>query len=296
MSSGAAAAEQRRPDVSVVVVSFNVRDLLAACLRSVERESDGLVVETIVVDNASADGSADMVARRFPSVTLIRNDLNRWLAPATNQALARCRGRYVMFLSPDAELRPGALRELKSFLDANSDVGIVGAQLLNSDGSLQPSGNPLRSGWSFIADSLPLQRLGLRAPQGFRQAGRDYEEVCRVDEVCGAASLVRREVLETVGFLDERMSFSYEDVDLCIRAARAGWRIMYDPRAKVVHHGGRSVPTDAGELLRRWEAGQLVFIRKHYPRVLYWVVRALIAARRLARPAVGALRTAGTAR
>lgn len=267
----------------MVIVSFNVLDLLAACLRSVEADAGSLRLEVIVVDNSSGDGSADMVARDFPRVTLIRNPVNRWFAPANNQALRLCRGRHVLFLNPDTEVLPGALAELAGFLDAHPAAGVVGPQLLNSDGSLQPSGNRLRPGWSFVADALPLHRIGLRRIRGFQELGRDYEMVCDVGEVSWAAAMVRHEVLERVGLLDERLPYCYEDVDLCIRARQAGWRVLYYPRARVMHHGGKSRPLHDEELRRRWEDGQLVFIRKHYSTALYAAVRVVIGIKNTAR-------------
>lgn len=286
---------QLAPDVSIVVVSYNVRDLLETSLRSLEPEAAALRLEIFVVDNASADGSADMVTRDFPHVILIRNPVNRWLAPANNQALRRCSGRHILFLNPDTELRPGALTELAGYLDVHPDVGIVGAQLRNTDGSLQPSGNALRSGWAFLADALPLERLGVRRSRSFLEPGRDYEEVREVDEVSGACALVRAEVLRQVGLLDERFPYSFEDVDLCIRARRAGWRTVYDPRAKVVHHGGRSRPADAEDLRRRWEQGQLVFVRKHYGWLLHAALRAILSVKDLMRRARRSRHTGATA-
>lgn len=286
MNDAPATAPRDPPaDLSVVVVSFNVRDLLAACLRSVQACAPPLRLEIFVVDNASSDGSAEMVARDFPRVTLIRNTVNVFLAPADNQALRLCRGRHILFLNPDTEVREGALSELVRFLDEHPDVGMVGAQLLNTDGSLQPSGNAIRPAWSYLADALPLHRVGLRRVRGFREPGRDYQEVRDVDEVSGACAMMRREVLEKVGLLDERLAYCYEDVDLCIRVRKAGWRIVYDPVATVVHHGGRSTPVDAQDLRRQWESAQLVFIRKHHGLLPYAAVGAVIGLKELVRRA-----------
>ena len=282
------------PAVSIVIVSFNVCELLAACLESVYRETASLNAEVFVVDNASRDGSANMVTRRFPRVRLIRNSQNRWLAPANNQALRECSGRFILFLNPDTELLPTALTSLIECLEAHPTVGIVGAQLLNVDRSVQPSGNALRAWWSFLADALPLHRVGLGRRQSFHDAQRDYERACEVAEASGACALVRRDVLVQTGPLDERFAYCYEDVDLCIRAAHAGWRTMYYPRAKVVHHGGRSAPDDPAELQRRWERGQLVFIRKHYSFLLYVAVRSILTLKRSVRRISGAM-TSGRA-
>src|SRR5439155_12254163 len=126
-------------DVSISVVSYNTRDLLADCLRSISAATHDLSYEVIVVDNASADGSADMVAAEFPDVQLVRNSENRGFAAANNQALSHARGCYVLLLNSDARLRPGAINEMAGFLDAQPTVGVVGGQLFNADGSFQSS-------------------------------------------------------------------------------------------------------------------------------------------------------------
>ncbi len=278
--------EARVPDVSVVIVNYNGRALLNACLRSVLATAGALRVEVIVVDNASTDGSADMVAQEFPSVVLIRNAENRWLAPADNQGLAQAEGRHLLFLNPDTELYAGTMATLVSFLDLHPDVGMAGAQLRNTDGSLQPSGNPLPLASEFLLDALPLARVGVQRTPRWHATPRDYEQVQDVGEVCGACAMMPRRVMERVGMLDERLPYSYEDLDLCIRVRQAGWRIVYVPMAKALHHGGQSVPSDAHVLRRHWERSQLHFVRKHHGLPVALLLRLLLALRRGARRVV----------
>jgi N-acetylglucosaminyl-diphospho-decaprenol L-rhamnosyltransferase len=229
-------------DLSIIVVSYNTRDLLDQCLTSVFAHPRRLAFEVIVVDNASSDGSPELVARKWPSIVLLRNAHNQGFAKANNEGLEVCRGRYALLLNSDAEIRGDALEIMVAYLDSHPGVGIVGAQLRNSDGSLQPSGNRIPSVLGQIWWSLPFYRLFAKGQFGnrFLVSGRDYEQIAEVDEVSGAALVVRREVWESIGMLDEGYFFYFEDVDFCIRAKKACWRVMYVPQAKVVHHWGQS--------------------------------------------------------
>ena len=237
-----AAGRTPAPDVSVVIVSFNVKVLLAACLRSVQADASALACEIFVVDNASPDGSADMVARDFPGVTLIRNASNRWLAPANNQALERCAGRTILFLNPDTELVRGALLELLRYLDTHRDVGMVGAQLLNSDGSLQPSGNAFRPAWSYLTDALPLGRLGFSRSRDFREHGRDYGETRDVDEVSGACALMS----DDAGQLDPDSALFAHSCDTSVSASGAGV-LLPDGRLAGIHLGASHLDSNIGQ-------------------------------------------------
>jgi GT2 family glycosyltransferase len=243
-------------DLTTVIVSYNVRELLRASLGAARRSAAGLAAEIVVVDNASRDGSAAMVAAAFPDVTLIRNAENRGFAAACNQGIARAQGRYVLLLNPDAEPIGPALEQLVGFADAEPGIGIVGPQLRNSDGSLQPSGWPVPTFVSLVRSAV--------SARGVRQPERDFSVVTDVGEVSGACLLVRRELLARIGMLDEAFFFCYEDVDLCLRARAAAWRVVYYPVAQVTHHQGASGGAQDRALAARWERGQRHFVRKHH--------------------------------
>ncbi len=224
-------------DLSVVIVSYNTRDLLATCLASLA--DSGPEIEIIVVDNASEDRSAAMVLERFSRVRLIQNLHNPGYACASNQGIRASSGRYVLLLNPDTEIRPGALDRVLAFANSCPDLGAVGLQLLNPDGTLQPSGRRFPTLASALGELLPLPERWRRHLRGDLE-GRDYSQVCQVDEVSGAAMCLRRAALDQVGLFDEDFFFLGEDIDLCWRLRQAGWTVVYFPEARVVHLWGSS--------------------------------------------------------
>lgn len=249
-----------RPDISVVIVSFNTRDILRRCLRAVEERADGLTIELMVIDNASKDGSADMVAAEFPDVHLIRNTDNRMFAPATNQGLALARGRHALLLNSDAFVRPGMLRTLAAFLDANPDAAAVGPKVLNVDGTLQSKG--------FVAPRIGLGLLRVSAlnkllPESvkrrwFPRYYWDEEQRVTPDVLSGCCVMYSGAALNAIGPLDEAFYHGGEDGEWCFRARRAGYRTWYLPEAQVEHIGGASkavidTPTVLRDTVRAWE-------------------------------------------
>ncbi len=250
-------------DVTVIVVNWNTRDLLARCLRSLYDAAEGLTLEVIVVDNASQDGSVEMVRERFPQVRLVENDENVGFARANNQAMPFATGRYLLLFNSDAVATPGAIRALVSLADSEPRAGVVGAQLLNPDGTFQASYTPFPTLWQ---EFLILTGLG-RAMLGDHYPSRGPEEergAQIVDRVEGACMLVRREAYEQVGGLDERYFMYAEEVDWCYAMNKAGWQVWYQPAAKVIHFGGGSSrhrrPQREGDLYQ----SRVRFFRKHY--------------------------------
>lgn len=257
------------PAVSAIVVNWNTRELLERCLGALEQEA--LPLEVIVVDNGSSDGSVELVEGRFPSARLLRNADNRGYAAANNQGMAVARGRYFLLLNSDAEVEPGAVTELVRYADDRPDAGVLGAKLLNVDGSLQPSGGHAPTPWWTVAGLFGLSRTLGRPRYGTR---RDYEKPAEVDEVSGAAMMIRRAVVDQIGGLDEGYTWGWEDVDFCLRARRAGWRIQYVPQARVRHiWGGTSRLLPAAATLRAI-AGRQRYFRQHFGR---WPSRVVMA-------------------
>lgn len=231
--------DERLPDLSVIIVSWNVRDLLRACLASVQRKRE---IEVIVVDNASADGSVGMVEAEFPWVRLVANADNRGFTAANNQGLTLSRGRYVLFLNPDTEVVGDALATMITYMDAHPEVGALGPQLRYADGSLQPSRRRFPTFITALFESTPL---AWHWPDNtwarhYRIADRPDDEIQQVDWVVGAALLVRRQALDQVGGFDEGYFMYSEELDLCRRIKAAGWQIVYLPTAQIVHHEGKS--------------------------------------------------------
>jgi N-acetylglucosaminyl-diphospho-decaprenol L-rhamnosyltransferase len=256
------------PALSVVIVSFNVRDLLRDCLRSLRVAGGELPLQVLVADNASADGSAAMVAREFPEVELLEMGGNTGFSAANNAGIGRATAPLILLLNPDTEVPRGALSGLRSFMEARPWCGIAGPRLLNSDGSFQASAWPQPTLGAVLRDHL-------LPPAWRRRAAAPPDRARTVGWVSGAALLVRRTVIEQIGGLDEALFWS-EDVDLCRRAAAAGWEVWYAPETAVLHHGSRSVPSNRGAVIYHQYRSKAHFFRKHRGRLEWWALRALL--------------------
>ena len=278
------------PAVSIIIASWNTRDLLRACLRTVEAEAQALPagsVEAIVLDNASADGTCETVEREHPQVLLIRNRHNLGFAAATNQGLRRGRGRYALLLNPDTELIPGTLAGMIEFMDQMPSAGAAGACLVNPDGTLQASASPmpglLRELWRlFHLDRvLSLSRYPLQA---WAEGGPRPVDVAQ-----GACLMLRRAALDQVGLLDESYFMYTEEVDLCYRLGRSGWPVYWLPRAKVLHHGGQSTRQQRAEMFLRLYESKVLFFRKHRGHLTAVAYKVILAAAALPRLLAGPL-------
>ncbi|MER3457620.1 MAG: glycosyltransferase family 2 protein, partial [Chloroflexota bacterium] len=227
--------------LSIIIVNWNTRDLLAACLESIERSlssDDGagmkLQAEIIVVDNGSTDGTVEMLRRDYPDVRLIENRHNVGFARANNQGLAASRGRYLLLLNTDAFLRGPALARLVRFMEEHPEAGVVGPRLYFGDGTLQHSCYAFPTLATEFYGAVGLDRLFPRSRLfgRYRLGYWDMRDVREVDVVMGACLMARREVFEQIGGLDERFFMYSEEVDWCYRARQAGWRIYYVPQAE----------------------------------------------------------------
>ncbi|MFQ6132007.1 MAG: glycosyltransferase family 2 protein [Armatimonadota bacterium] len=252
-------------DISVCIVSWNVAADLRACLQSLENQRGDVGFEIIVADNASTDGSPDLVARDFPGATLIRGDRNLGFARACNIALNSASGRYLLLLNPDCLLPEDGLLRLMHFADEHPDAGLVGPRLVNSDGSLQYSARRLPSIKAAILRNTFLGRLfpGSHAVDDYLLADWDHGSAREVDWLSGACLLVRRSALKEVGLLDEGFFWGSEDVDLAIRMKTAGWRVLYTPEPTVVHAIGRSTDRVPWRTLFRTHRSMFRLYRKH---------------------------------
>lgn len=263
----------QRIDVSIVILNYNTCEHLRACLQALLDEgsttlSNGaLQAEVFVVDNASSDGSADMVAAEFPWVRLIRSPRNGGFAHGNNQALKLARGSAVLLLNPDALVPDGAIVRFVELLDSHPEAGIIGPKLVKEDGSMH-----LACRRSFPTPEIAFYRVsGLsRLFPNSPHFGRynltfvDEDVSIEVDAVCGACMLVRRDVLDTTGLLDERFFMYGEDIDWCLRAHKAGWTVRYEPSVVVTHlHGAASRKRAVRTTFHFFRAMDL-FYRKHY--------------------------------
>lgn len=225
------------PDVSAVIVNWNTRDLLCRCLDSLAGAEDGLHLQVIVVDNASSDGSQEIVRMEYPWVTLLVNSINAGFARANNQGATLADAPLLLLVNSDTTLQPGALSAAAAYMRDHPGVAIAGLQLLNDDLTLQPSGKRFPTLFSTIMGLLPIPERWRVAYDRHRNA-RDYARTTEVDEVSGAALIVRRDVFAALGGFDEGFYFFGEDIDLCWRAVEDGWRVAYLPQAQAIHSWG----------------------------------------------------------
>lgn len=269
-------------EASVLIVSFNTKDILRECLEAVERESDGLRIETLVVDNHSSDGSPEMVENEFPWVRVLRSTVNLGFGAANNLAIQAAGGRYVILLNTDAFLCPGSLRAAVDKMNLHPKVALGGARLVGRDSSWQPSARMFPS---VFSDALVLTGLAAKFPKSrffghFDRTWADPLEPAQVDWVPGAFSIVRTKVLEKVGLFDPRFFLYCEEVDLCRRIKRAGYEIWYWPDILVVHIGGESsrqigdVDVSGSQIVRWRMRSTLLYYRKHHG-AMAWLAKSL---------------------
>jgi GT2 family glycosyltransferase len=269
--------DDARPDLSVLVASYNTRDLLLDCLASLERNTGALRVQTIVVDNASVDGSPEAVTARFPQVALVRNPVNEGFAKANNRALAAARGRFVLLLNPDTLVPPDVLEPMVRLMEENPGVGVAGCRVDRPDGALDAAcKRSFPTPWSALGRFLALDRWFPRAFGGYRRAADDPRGRYDVDAVVGAFMLVRRETVDEVGGLDESFFMFGEDLDWCYRVKAKDWRVWYVGDRGVVHHKGASTRQDPQRMNWHFHRSMVLFHRKHlvdrYPFFVNWLV------------------------
>lgn len=269
--------------LSVIIPSYNARDLLADCLSSIYQNPPSVGYELIVVDDASSDGTSEMVRARFPEVRLLRNEVNQHYARSNNRAIELARGRYIHLLNNDTIVLPHALDGMLAFLEARDDAGAVGCRLLNADGTVQWSvktlpnpGSALFGARSIITRLFPNNHFSRHHLQ---HIGRDPEKPFVAGYVSSAAVMFPRHVVTAVGGLDERLSY-HVDADYCKRIANIGYRSYYLPSFSIVHldhQGGTMV-----SLRRRFRSlvefhvGSYIFYRKHIQRSRFTPMQVVI--------------------
>lgn len=253
-------------DISAVIVSWNTRDLLSRCIGSVTRQAEDarLKVEIIVVDNASSDGTAGHIRRRFPAVTVIALPENRGFAAANNLGIAQAQGAALLLLNPDTEMLPGSLSGLWRALQASPRIGMVGSLLLNPDGSLQSAGYCFPGLVQMFLDLFPIHprligsRLNGRMPPG------DGLSPLAIDHPLGACMLARRSVIEQVGALDDQYFMYSEEIDWCRRIKAGGWTILTAPSARVIHYGGQSTGQMPEAMFLELHRSRNRYFRRHH--------------------------------
>jgi N-acetylglucosaminyl-diphospho-decaprenol L-rhamnosyltransferase len=252
-------------DLSVIILSWNTRELLRQCLESLRGGTGDLAAEVILIDNASSDGSADMVARDFPEVRLFRNAVNTGYAAGVNQGLRESRGERICLLGSDTRVLPDALPALAAFLDAHPEAGAVAPRLLNPDGSVQKGCMRFPTLTTVFWWDTPLQALWPESRELRRYQMRDWDHrgTRRVEQPPGTCLMLRRSMVERIGPMDERLWLFFNDVDWALRMHRARAPIWYVDEARIYHHLGRST-AQFPDFAPLWYQNRIAYYRKHY--------------------------------
>lgn len=288
--SGASGQEKAaRPELSIVIVNWNTRELLLECLASVYALVREMPFEVFLVDNASSDGSVAAVRAQYPLVQVIENEKNLGFAAANNKALRVMRGKYALLLNTDALVTEGAIARLFHYLEGHGDVAMTCGQLLNADGSKQNSMANFPSLLSLLCNETILRLL---FPQKFPSKRRDYAAPIPVESCIGACLMVRKAAMEAVGLLDERYFFFMEETDWALAMHKAGWKSCFVPAARIYHLQGQSAGHNVRARIMFYRA-RYAYLRKWFPAA--WPFLAfLVVLRLLLNAALNGLGVLGT--
>jgi len=252
-------------DVSIVIVNWNTKTLLADCLESIYEQTDGVEFEVIVVDNGSSDNSALMVGQRFPEVVLIKNEQNIGYAAANNKGIDIATGRYVLVLNSDIVIVDNAIAETVEFADIHSGAAVVSCKVCNPDNSVQATCFMYPSLLNMILADTYLNRI-FKNNKFFgreRMTWFKWDYSFELDVVAGCFMLVRREAIEQVGLMDESFFMYSEETDWCYRFGEANWEVVYTPHTKIIHLGGQSSRQNAPQMILQLRGSVLQFLKKH---------------------------------
>lgn len=228
-------------DISIVLITWQMRDLLQKCLETIYKFTEGLNFEVIVVDNYSQDGTLEMIESEYPQVKLLKNVINKGVAPARNQGIKVSKGKYILILDADMEVVENSFKMLYDFLDKNPDCGLVGCKLVDNNFNLQPSCKRFPTLLSFLfrrLESFEIVRNS-KTLKNHTYQDWDHNESQPVDYVIGACQFFRRELINKIGLYDDKIFYGPEDLDFCMRTWKAGWKVYYFPHTHIIHHEQR---------------------------------------------------------
>jgi len=252
-------------DVSIIIVAWNVKELVRDCLKSVFDETQGIDFEVIYVDNASKDGSVEMVSQQFPKVKIIENKKNEGFIKANNQGIEIAEGRYVLLLNSDTVILDNAIAKTVKFAESHPEAAVFGCKVLNPDKTLQRTCSMYPSLLNMFLSAIYLYKIF----PGSRFFGReemtwwDFDDVRKVEVVYGCFSLVRKEAIDQVGLMDPLYFVYGDDPDWCYRFHKAGWEIMFTPEPEIIHYGGQNTKHISQTFRLQLSGSILIFMRLH---------------------------------
>jgi len=279
--------------LSIIIVSYNTKDFLNQCLTSIYKQTQNIEFEVIVVDNNSTDGTKEQVAKRFPKVKLVPNTLNKGFATASNQGLQIMKSDYGLLLNPDTVVLDNAFHKMVEFMKRHKRIGILGCKILNPDGSLQRAAFPPPTLITSITSTLNLGRLlpagqrhyfNLHLERMFPPSVTNcyYDDLYktatrpfRVGWVSGACLLIRKEIIEDIGYLDENLFLFGEDADWCCRARQKRWGVFLYPEAKIIHYGAMSTSDFLSIGIRSAYHSRFYFAKKHFGRTAVLILKLI---------------------
>ena len=279
-------------EISVIIVSWNCRQMLADCINSLREQLPGDASEIIVVDNASSDGTAAAIRQGFPGVKVIESTSNLGFARGNNVGLEASCGRYVFLINPDVIVGNGCISRMLQYMEQHPDVGVLGPKILGRDGAVQRSCMRTPSLWNQLCRTLALDRITKKSRLfgGYLMNDFQHDELREVDIINGCFWMVRRTALEDVGPLDARFWMYADDLDWCRRFSLAGWKIVFFPEAEAVHYGGESSRNQAPMFSYiEMQRADLQYWRKYHGSASYWCYWGLLYLAHVLRSAVSAI-------
>ena len=270
-------------ELSIIIVNWNTREHLQRCLTSIENHPFHGDTEVIVIDNASSDGSADMVAELFPQFSLIRNSTNEGYAEGNNRGMEKCTGDYVLLLNPDTEVHEGTLDILVRFLKDHPDAGAVSCRLIGTDGMVQSSCRSFPEPAGVLYEYFRLSRLFPKSEVfgAYRMTYFDYQSESMVDQPMASCLMIPRKTLHDVGMFDKEFPIFFNEVDWLYRAKQKGWNAYFTPSTEIVHFGGASTRQVKPEMMRESHRSLARFYNKHYKSRIwppvYWFIMGAIS-------------------
>ena len=272
-------------ELSVVIVAWNARHYLELCLESLAKDPPRRSVEVLVVDNASADDTIEMVETRFPWVKLIKSGENLGFSKGNNVAIRQCQGRYIALVNPDVIVFPGCLDALADFLDQNPKVGDVGPRVFNPDMTQQSTCRRFPTLWNNFCSATRLESIfkGARFFAGEHMFYFPHDRTRSVNVIVGCFSMIRREAFDEVGLLDEDLFMYGDDVDWCRRAWKAGWQVVFYPGARAIHDRGKTTAPFPVHFAVAQQRSVLHYWKKHHTFLGVLGIRSIMLSHHLLR-------------